>query len=57
MLFRSMREKGERLLARVTALLPPRTGPVTKRLEVGKPAELIVTIAQEQRVNLIVLGS
>ena len=27
---RGMREKGERLLARVTALLPPRTGPVTK---------------------------
>jgi nucleotide-binding universal stress UspA family protein len=54
---RGMREKGERLLAGVAALLPPRTGPVTKRLEVGKPADLIVTIAQEQRVNLIVLGS
>jgi len=54
---RGMRDKGERLLTGITALLPPRTGPVIKRLEVGKPAELIVTIAQEQRVNLIVVGS
>lgn len=54
---RHMREEGERLLHRTAASLPLPAGPVSRRLEVGKPAELILSVAQEQKVDLIVLGA
>jgi nucleotide-binding universal stress UspA family protein len=54
---RHMREEGERLLDRIATILPPRAGKVTKRMECGSPAELIVTIAGEERIDLIVLGA
>lgn len=54
---RHMREEGERLLARIAAILPPRDGKVTTRMEIGSPAELIVAIAGEERIDLIVLGA
>jgi nucleotide-binding universal stress UspA family protein len=57
MVEREMRAEGERLLASATSLLPLNTGPVTKRLEIGKPAEMIVAVAQERQVNLIVMGA
>lgn len=53
----SMREDGERLLKRMTALLPSGTGPVTSRLEVGSPAEQILSIAQQQSSDLVVMGA
>jgi nucleotide-binding universal stress UspA family protein len=54
---RHMREEGERLLHRTAASLPLPAGPVSRRLEVGKPAELILSVAQEQKVDLLVLGA
>ena len=54
---RHMREEGERLLDRIATILPLPTGKVTKRMECGSPAELIVTIAGEERIDLIVLGA
>jgi nucleotide-binding universal stress UspA family protein len=54
---RSMREDGERLLDRVQSLLPLHAGPATKRLEVGSPAEVIVTVAEQEQVDLIVMGA
>ncbi|HEU4686374.1 MAG TPA: universal stress protein [Nitrospira sp.] len=54
---RSMREDGERLLSRVESLLPLHAGPSTKRLEMGSPAEAIVTVAEQERVDLIVMGA
>lgn len=54
---RSMKEDGDHLLARVQSLLPPHSGPVTKRLEVGSPAEVIVTMAESHHVDLIVMGA
>lgn len=54
---RSMREDGERLLDRVQSLLPLHAGPSTKRLEVGSPAEVIVSIAEHEKVDLIVMGA
>ena len=54
---RQMREEGERIMHRATASLPMPAGPVSQRLEIGKPAELILSVAQEQKVDLIVLGA
>jgi len=53
---RGLQEEGERLLNRITSLLPLNVGPVTKRLEIGKPANLILAAAEEQ-VDLIVMGA
>ncbi len=54
---RSMKEDGTKLLDRVQSLLPPHAGPVNKRLEVGAPAEVIVTTAESRHVDLIVMGA
>ena len=53
----TMREDGERLLNRVQSLLPLHAGPTTKHLRVGSPAEVIVSIAEEQKADLIVMGA
>ena len=53
---RSMKEDGDLLLTRVHSLLPPNSGPVTKRLEVGSPAEVIVTTAESLHADLILMG-
>lgn len=54
---RNMRDDGTRLLDRIVSLLPFDSGPVTKHLVVGSPAEKIVTLAEQLRVGLILLGS
>ena len=53
----NMREDGERLLDRVQSLLPMHAGPSTKHLQIGSPAEVIVSMAEEQKVDLIVMGA
>ena len=53
----SMREEGERLLDRVQSLLPIHAGPSTKQLRIGSPAEVIVSTAEEQKADLIVMGA
>jgi nucleotide-binding universal stress UspA family protein len=53
----SMREDGERLLDRVQSLLPTYAGPSTKHLRIGSPAEVIVSMAEEQKAELIVMGA
>lgn len=54
---RNMREDGTRLLDRIVSLLPMGIGPVTKHLLVGSPADHIVTLAEQQKVDLILLGT
>ncbi|MBS0158548.1 MAG: universal stress protein [Nitrospira sp.] len=54
---RSLREDGEQLLTRVQSLLPLHGGPVTKLLEVGSPAEHIVSAAESRHADLIVMGA
>jgi nucleotide-binding universal stress UspA family protein len=54
---RGMREDSERLLARVKSILPPNVGPVATRMEVGTPADAILTVAEQERADLIVLGA
>ena len=53
----NMREDGERLLDRVQSLLPLHAGPSTKHLRIGSPAEVIVSMAEEQNADLIVMGA
>ena len=52
-----MREDGERLLDRIQSLLPMHAGPSTKHLRIGSPAQVIVSMAEEQKVDLIVMGA
>ena len=52
-----MREDGERLLDRIHSLLPMHARPSTKHLRIGSPAEVIVTTAEEQKADLIVMGA
>ncbi len=53
----NMREDGERLLNRVQSLLPMHAGPSTKYLRIGSPVETIVSMAEEQKTDLIVMGA
>jgi len=53
----SMKEDGERLLDRIHSLLPMHAGPATKQLRIGSPAEVIVSMAEEQKADLIVMGA
>ncbi len=53
----SQRKEGEHLLERVQALLPLHAGPSTKVLRIGPPADVIVSMAEEQKVDLIVMGA
>ncbi|HXV68047.1 MAG TPA: universal stress protein [Nitrospira sp.] len=54
---RNMREDGIRLLERIVSLLPMGTGPVTKHLVVGSPADQIVALAEQHKVDLVLLGT
>jgi nucleotide-binding universal stress UspA family protein len=54
---RNMRDDGVRLLDRIVSLLPLDTGPVTKHLVVGPPADQIVGLAEQLNIGLILLGS
>lgn len=53
----SMREDGGRLLDRIVSLLPMDTGPVTKHLEIGSPADRIVESAASLQAGLVLLGA
>jgi nucleotide-binding universal stress UspA family protein len=53
----SMREDGERLLNRVESLLPLHAGSTTKHLRIGPPAKVILSQAEEQKSDLIVMGA
>jgi nucleotide-binding universal stress UspA family protein len=53
----AMREDSERLLTRVASLLPMNTGPVSRQIESGTPAEVILAVAEKEKADLILLGS
>lgn len=54
---REMRSEGRRVLDQAASFLPPHTGPADKRLEVGTPADAILSVAAAERADLIVLGA
>ncbi len=53
----AMKEEGERALEQAESLLPLHPGSVSKQLEMGKPAECILKVAQEEDVDLVVMGA
>jgi len=54
---RNMREDGTRLLERIVSLLPLGIGDPTTHLVVGSPADQIVMLAEQCKVDLILLGT
>ncbi len=52
-----MRNEGERILDQAASLLTLGSVPLRRHLEVGKPADLILSVAEENQVDLIVMGS
>lgn len=54
---RNMRDDGTRLLDRIVSLLPLDAGPVTRHLIVGSPVDQIVTLAEQLKIGLILLGA
>ncbi len=53
----AMRQDGDSLLSQAAAMLPFTGAMVTKRLEVGRPADIIPQVAQEEDVNLLIMGT
>jgi len=53
----AMKEEGERVLDQAVSLLPLHPGSVSKQLEMGTPAELILKTAQQEKVDLVVMGA
>jgi nucleotide-binding universal stress UspA family protein len=54
---RSMRADGERLLDRTVSLLPYHTTSVTPMIRLGSPAEVILTTAEQEKIDLIIMGA
>jgi len=52
-----MQTEGWRVLEQALAFLPPHTGPADKRLEIGAPSDVILSVAEAERAHLIVLGA
>ena len=57
MVEKAMKEEGERVVNQAVSLLPLHPGSVRNKLEMGAPAEIILTTAVEQETDLIVLGA
>ena len=53
----AMREEGEHVLKRAMSHLSYHNAPVSKRLEIGSPADRILTIAEEEHTDLILIGA
>ena len=54
---RNMREDGTRVLDQIASLLPKDAGPVTRHLIAGSPADIIVALAEQHKVDLTILGT
>ena len=53
----AMKEEGERALEQAVSLLPLHPGSVSKKLEMGRPAESILKVTQEEKIDLVVMGA
>jgi len=54
---KTLRQEGARILEKAASLLPPDCGQISQHLEIGDPASVILTMAQHQSVDLIIMGS
>lgn len=52
-----LREEGARILEKAASLLPPECGKVSQHLEIGIPASVILSMAEHESVDLIIMGS
>ena len=53
----ALRAEGVRILDDVSSRLPADIGRLTKRIELGLPSELILSLADKEKMNSIVVGS
>ena len=53
----ALRNEGIRILEDVASQLPEESGPIRQQLERGSPAEVILSIAEQEKADLIVTGS
>ncbi|WNM59996.1 universal stress protein [Candidatus Nitrospira allomarina] len=53
----ALREEGARILEKAASLLPPECGKVFPHLENGIPASIILSMAEHESVDLIIMGS
>ena len=53
----ALRVEGTRILDDMSARLPSDIGRLTKRIELGLPAEMVLSLADKEKVNGIVMGS
>ena len=53
----TMRAEGTRILDEMSSKIPPDIGGITKRIESGQPEEMILSSADEEKVDCIVVGS
>jgi nucleotide-binding universal stress UspA family protein len=53
----AMKEEGERVLNQAVSLMPLHPGSVSKQLEMGTPAEVILTAAEAEKADLVVMGA
>lgn len=53
----AMKEAGSRLLDEVATLVGSSCGPITKRIDHGSPADVILSEVEKHRAHLLILGS
>lgn len=53
----AMREEGEHILKQAMSHLSYHNAPVSKRLEIGSPADCILAVAEEEHADLILIGA
>ncbi len=53
----AMREEGEKILKQAMSHLSCHHAPISKRLEIGSPADRILAIAEEENPDLIIIGA
>ena len=52
-----LRVDGTRILEEIAKLLPDDIGPIHQRLERGSPAEIILSVSEQEKADLIIIGS
>ncbi|MDA0738863.1 MAG: universal stress protein [Nitrospirae bacterium] len=53
----AMREEGEQILKQAMSHVSYHNAPVSKRLEIGSPADCILAVAEEEDADLILIGA
>ena len=53
----ALRIEGTRILKEMATLIPDDIGPVHQRMEQGSPAEVILSVSEQEKADLIIVGS